>query len=44
MAITFDQTIGSRLKFYTSFLKLFSLGLIFESQLGDVEVLSARLQ
>jgi hypothetical protein len=29
MAITFDQTNGSRSKFCTSFLKFFSLGLIW---------------
>jgi hypothetical protein len=29
MAITFDQTIGLHLNFCTSFLKLFSLGLIW---------------
>jgi uncharacterized membrane protein (Fun14 family) len=29
MAITFDQTIGWNLNFCTSFLKLFSLGLMW---------------
>jgi hypothetical protein len=29
MAITFDPTVGSRLNFWTSFLKLFSFGLIW---------------
>ena len=29
MAITFDPTVGSRLNFWTSFVKLFSFGLIW---------------
>jgi len=44
MAITFDQIIGSRLKFFTSFLKPFSFGVDMESLLGDEEVWSARLE
>ena len=44
MAITFYQTIGSSLNFCTSFLKLFSFGVDVESQLGDEEVWSPRLE